>query len=254
MGLNSKAYLINGDYVSTMTILGMPREEWCVRVSLKETKEAIDSRSGYDRTLYKTIQTLYQDVFAKGNISYRESNYCNLDTEVRPHYQADREPPVIDVALIVTGNEGYQFLTCYSQPYITFAFYLSPYQTELWIVLGFTLATIIALATTVVHFLSREDRQHFSAWLFVLASLFEESGFMPSKIEKAAFFRICFGIWSIMSVILTNGYNGIMISDLNSPRRLAHPEYFDDLRCASPFDDAIKYLRLEAEKGGVKSN
>lgn len=46
----------------------------------------------------------------------------------------------------------------------------------------------------------------------MLASLFEETGFMPTRIEKHTFFRIMLGVWSLMSVVLTNGYNGIMIS------------------------------------------
>ncbi|OXA49589.1 hypothetical protein Fcan01_15660 [Folsomia candida] len=145
-----------------------------------------------------------------------------------------------DVALVFTSFEGYQFLTCYAEPYISFDFYLTPYQTEAWVVLGVSISTIIGVMTIAYHFLYKKDKQPFSAWLFVLASLFEEGGFLPSKLEKTTFCRILIGIWSIMSVILTNGYNGIMISELNSPRRFYHPEKFDDLACQDQINGMLK--------------
>lgn len=63
---------------------------------------------------------------------------------------------------------------------------------------------------------------------------------MPSRIEKHTFFRILLGVWTIMGVILTNGYNGIMISELNSPRKQSHPKFFDDLICKNRFRNLSK--------------
>lgn len=81
--------------------------------------------------------------------------------------------------------------------------------------------------------------------MFVLASLFEETGFIPSRMEKHFFFRISLGIWSIMSVVITNGYNGIMISELNSPQQQFHPESFDQLECHNRFKVLLQYDKVD---------
>lgn len=147
-----------------------------------------------------------------------------------------------DEELIFIEFEGHQFLNCYVEPYISFYFYFSPFQSQLWAMLGISIVTLIAVTTIVYHY--RKEKQKFSLWLFVLATLFEETGFMPSKVEKSTFYRISLGIWCIMSVIFTNGYNGLMIQELNAPRKLFHPDTFDHLRCQNLFDDYIDDYNL----------
>ncbi|OXA42204.1 hypothetical protein Fcan01_23213 [Folsomia candida] len=121
--------------------------------------------------------------------------------------------------LFLRENEGYQFLTCYTESYISFDFYFTPFQPEYWLVLAISTATIGIVTTIVLHLLHAKQKQSFSPWVFLLASLFDESGFMPDSIEKATFFRISLGVWSLVSVTLTNSYNGIMIGELNAPRK-----------------------------------
>ncbi|OXA39349.1 hypothetical protein Fcan01_24171 [Folsomia candida] len=71
----------------------------------------------------------------------------------------------------------------------------------------------------------------FNIWLFVLATVFEECGYVPGKFERNNFFRLILGSWCLMSVILTNCYNGIMITELNAPLDSSHPTLFDHLLC-----------------------
>ncbi|OXA53598.1 hypothetical protein Fcan01_11597 [Folsomia candida] len=150
-----------------------------------------------------------------------------------------------DVTLIQTGAEGYQYLTCHAEPYMTLGFYLTPFEPELWATLGTTILTIIGLTVFFQRFFKLLEHKSFSIWMYVLASLFEETGFMPSQMEKDTFFRISLGIWCLMSVVLTNGYNGIMISELNSPRREFHPDSFDQLSCNHRFKEFLKYSMLD---------
>ncbi|OXA40739.1 hypothetical protein Fcan01_24426 [Folsomia candida] len=58
-----------------------------------------------------------------------------------------------------------------------------------------------------------------------------------------------------MSVVLTNGYNGNIISELNSPRRQSHPDTFAQLQCNSLFRTILinahidrKFLSESTEK------
>ncbi|OXA39860.1 hypothetical protein Fcan01_25223 [Folsomia candida] len=249
MGCWPQIYFSGGNYVSAIQKVAPQWEIWCILQSTWE--EASSTVANTNRLNGKTKNSLHQlalDVFFKTNITHTDNSNCMLDRHVQLKFNSANPPAKTavvaldrnDVALVFTNFEGYQFLTCYAEPYISFDFYLSPYQTEAWVALGVSIFTIIALMTIVYHFLYKKDKQPFSAWLFVLASIFEEGGVLPSKVEKATFFRILLGIWSIMSVILTNGYNGIMISELNSPRRLYHPETFNDLACQGQIKNMLK--------------
>ncbi|OXA49801.1 hypothetical protein Fcan01_15571 [Folsomia candida] len=72
----------------------------------------------------------------------------------------------------------------------------------------------------------------FCPWSFMLANIFEEAGYVPVQLDKQQFFRMVVGSWILMSVILTNCYNGLMISSLNSPLPKTNiPETFEDLIC-----------------------
>ncbi|OXA46253.1 hypothetical protein Fcan01_19320 [Folsomia candida] len=127
---------------------------------------------------------------------------------------------------------GYQFLTCHSESFVSFQFYIIPFQHDVW---GLLVCTISILVVTLLlyqkyHEVSLED--NFCPWLFVLANIFEEAGHIPQKLERKNFFRLVLGGWILMSVILTNCYNGLMISYLNSPFPKAKiPEKFQDLLC-----------------------
>jgi hypothetical protein len=53
----------------------------------------------------------------------------------------------------------------------------------------------------------------------------------PGRLEKKTFYRLSIGIWCLMVVFLTNCYNGLMITDLNSPLPGSKIESFRDLLC-----------------------
>lgn len=68
--------------------------------------------------------------------------------------------------------------------------------------------------------------------LLDLATIFEEVGHVPPKIERNTYFRPTFGSWCLISVIFTNCYNGLMISSLNAPLPTFEPKIFNDLDCS----------------------
>jgi hypothetical protein len=61
--------------------------------------------------------------------------------------------------------------------------------------------------------------------------MFEETSSVPLKLEQKTFYRLSIGIWCLMVAILTNCYNGLMITDLNSPLPGSKIESFRDLLC-----------------------
>lgn len=224
----------DGNYVSIVQSIAPSWESWCVDKPPLHIID-LDKRQAY-RKINSVLDKLAQHIFSQSNISITEATVCSAERYLQLDFAEGNNYRTRDVTMIYTDFEGYQFLSCHTEPYITFQFYFTPFQVELWIVLGIMLGTIIVVTTLVHHFwFVKESKPAFAAWLFVLASLFEEGSVVPGRIERMTFFRLCLGIWCLMSVILTNGYNGIMIYELNSPRRQSHPETFGELRCQNEF-------------------
>ncbi|OXA37360.1 hypothetical protein Fcan01_27855 [Folsomia candida] len=143
--------------------------------------------------------------------------------------------------------DGYQFLTCHSESFVSFRFYVIPFQSVVW---GSLMGTIVILVVT-VHLYQKYYEvsfgNSFSPWLFVLANIFEEAGHIPRITEHKTFFRLVLGGWILMSVVLTNCYNGLMISYLNSPLPKSKiPEKFQDLLCDE--EDARIFKDYEERK------
>lgn len=61
--------------------------------------------------------------------------------------------------------------------------------------------------------------------------MFEEGGHVRKVVEQNRYFRLIFGLICLMSVILTNCYTGLMITELNAPQRSSVPKTFKHLVC-----------------------
>lgn len=128
-----------------------------------------------------------------------------------------------------TGVGGYSFFTCYSENSITFDFYVTPFQPEIWCAL-LTGYVSIALALSLWMF-TKKIENSFCPWLYVLGALLEDGVPIPGKFENSLVFRFVFGCWIIVCVFLSNFYNGIMITGLNSPLAATSVNTFRDLVC-----------------------
>lgn len=77
----------------------------------------------------------------------------------------------------------------------------------------------------------KKSQGSFCSWLYVLGALLEDGVSLPGKLERKSTFRLIFGCWIIAGVFLTNCYNGIMITGLNSPLAVSSANTFMDLIC-----------------------
>lgn len=125
---------------------------------------------------------------------------------------------------------GNQFLTCYRDEFLTFKFYITPFKPWLWFMIAISLLSIIVITSAFKYFGGFKTIS-FTPWLFILATIFEEDGYIPVKIDREPFYRLIFRPWCLMAVFLTNCYTGMMISELNSPLQAIRPGTFDDLAC-----------------------
>ncbi|OXA46165.1 hypothetical protein Fcan01_18953 [Folsomia candida] len=224
----------NDNFVSTIENMGLVFEHFHILESNWQLKPSTKEKTtGFDIAIQTLVDQVVLGIFFRCNATieqdYNGAYYYRYMEKIRltTIYLENH------LELIYTKFEEYHFLTCYTEPYISFYFYFSPFQYKLWVVLAISIFIMVSITTIAVHYL--RERQTFSAWLFVLATLFDETGFLPSKIEKHTFFRFTLGTWCLMSVILTNCYNGIMITELNAPLKLFHPETFDHLRCRQDY-------------------
>lgn len=130
---------------------------------------------------------------------------------------------------ILTGLGGYAFLSCYSQRVITFDFYVTPFQPELW---GALLVSYISLTLALsVCFFLKKIKTSFCPWLYVLGALIEDGVPIPRKLEKHSIFRVIFGCWIIIGVLFSNCYTGLMITGLNAPLPSTSVNTFKELLC-----------------------
>ncbi|OXA42070.1 hypothetical protein Fcan01_23189 [Folsomia candida] len=160
-----------------------------------------------------------------------------------------------DVLTVTTQNLGFELISCYRNEFMTFEFYVTPFKSGLWATLLISLLIIIVITSTYAYFIDLINTS-LLIWLFVLATIFEETGHLTRKVEGHSFFRLILGSWCLMSVILTNCYNGVMISHLNAPLDASRPTLFDYLLCERmPTTDAFKMSkRIDFYYDRIKNN
>ncbi|OXA37105.1 Glutamate receptor ionotropic, delta-2 [Folsomia candida] len=227
------------DWRERMSTIDSWQDKWCTAKQLgyKWLNDDLASASNpFDRNEIYTIKDLANIVFLRRNITivYDNTIGCGLD-DPQFHFNyklglseltqtRDRIPDIT----IITKSTGYQYLTCYKEQYINFEMYIAPFEPNLWLTLLITLLLMITLTLVYHHY---ADKTSFSGWLFILATMFEETGHVPNAVSKLTPFRLTFGPWCLMSVVVTNCYNGLMISDLNAPLPTFKPKTYEDLLC-----------------------
>ncbi|OXA61902.1 hypothetical protein Fcan01_01643 [Folsomia candida] len=135
-------------------------------------------------------------------------------------------------------QEGLTFFTCYKETNLSFQIYVAPFQTELWVAILITLATVLTFANFVIRFCItgseiEKNRSSSVVALFLCATLFEES-YIFEKSNKSIWtsstLRFVFTLWLLLCILLTNTFLGIFIMKLSSPLPpLKKYEYFIDL-------------------------
>ncbi|OXA40773.1 hypothetical protein Fcan01_24533 [Folsomia candida] len=170
-------------------------------------------------------------VLKKNNSTLYDSNYWNAWPEISlTMFSIGNLSPFFLISnMVVTEFSGYSFLSCYSKAALTFEFYITPFEPAIWYAL---LTTFFLLVLILWRYLVHEEyRGSLSPWMYVFGTLVEDGVPFPARIEGKITFRLIFGPWVLISVFLTNCYNGIMITGLNSPL-IANPiQKWRDLVC-----------------------
>ncbi|OXA46203.1 hypothetical protein Fcan01_19288 [Folsomia candida] len=126
-------------------------------------------------------------------------------------------------------SNGYQFLSCYAESYLTFEFYWMPFKPTLWI--GFFASMTLTFIVFYIYMIWKYKQLPFSIWLSFVSILFDDFSSVPKMVGKSLFYRLIFAAWGPVSLLFTNCYSGLMISELNAPLKQTRSQNFEDLIC-----------------------
>ncbi|OXA49072.1 putative glutamate receptor [Folsomia candida] len=128
-----------------------------------------------------------------------------------------------------TLTSGFQFLSCYAESYLSFNFYLTPFQPILW--LG--LITSFGLTLIVISFYMfwKHQSSPFPVWMSFFSLLFINSFPVPQFVKNGSFYRLIFLAWGLVAFLLAACYSGLITSELNAPFKQTRPQTFEDLIC-----------------------
>jgi hypothetical protein len=133
------------------------------------------------------------------------------------------------------------FLSCFSEPKLTFSMYVSPFLKEVWIAIG-ACCSVITILTSVYN-QELKLSQSFSPLCFFVSTLVEEPYSVPSSLWNNRFFKTLTLTWLLTAVIFTNLYVGLMISDVTTPLR---GELLRD------FDQVLQTEKVYSEMSGLR--
>lgn len=241
---NSCTELGNNNILQIYQNLRQPPRKWFTTSNLGLSKDLLKS----DLTSWKqppnpmnrwsSIYSLHlhhiQAIFSRNNASltFREPTYYTPDI-VSDSFVYFGEEIIEDVyfgqIIIMTEITGYSFLTCFAEEKFSFKFYVTPFQLEVWV--GVVAAYLSLVLFLVIYLFQKKSKNSFCPWLYSLGALLEDVIPAPKLLEGHTWFRIYLGSWILSAIFLTNCYNGLMITGLNSPLQSSSVKTFRDLVC-----------------------
>jgi len=113
------------------------------------------------------------------------------------------------------GN-SIRIFTCYSPPVLSFHFYVSAFERNVWISVICSSLILAAFLNWHNHY-NISSKLNFSSLLFYFSLFTEESFSVPSKIENNHIYKLVACLWLLTTIILTNIYVSNVIAGLNAP-------------------------------------
>jgi hypothetical protein len=149
--------------------------------------------------------------------TYPPSLHLDADFVLYPQFEGKLPTP-----FFLTGSRSFNFITC-NGAYIeiTFYEYLTPFRPIAWY---FILGTVPVLSLFLTVISGGVQLPRFFSLTFILASnAIDQGRAFSSKVTKAhrLIFNALFMLWLLALIVLSNGYKGIVTTDLMAPLRPA---------------------------------
>ena len=110
---------------------------------------------------------------------------------------------------------SHNFMTCDGNTeYMGFSFYTKPFQDTLWI----TILVVFTVLTLLLRFIFLRFKIKDNSALFFVRILIEQDMCLSNKLMQLGnSFKILIIIFLLVGIVLTNGYKGIVTSNLTAP-------------------------------------
>jgi hypothetical protein len=198
---------------------------------------------GIDRTVTWYLYTeqdvdevLMRELMKRGNENASSVMYPN-DHLARASIEVSSN---ITSYSILVDDKTTRFLSCFSEPKLTFSMYVSPFREEVWILIGACCSLITILTSAYNNKLKLS--KNFSPFFFFVSTLVEEPYSVPSSLWNNRFFKTLTLTWLLTAIIFTNLYVGLMISDVTTPLQG---------EILSNFDQVLNTENVYAEMSGM---
>jgi len=103
---------------------------------------------------------------------------------------------------------------------ISIWFYVSPFQRPLWVCFTVSVIVMGVFWSLVYKYKykseSPQKTSSYSLFLFLISTLTDDSCGLPAWFNKNLSFRLSFTTWFLATLVLVNGYIGVLISELTS--------------------------------------
>ena len=111
-------------------------------------------------------------------------------------------------------TRGFSFLSCTERlSYISYSVYASPFDMYNWICIGASVC-VGSSFLTLMFFLKGIDE---NGILLLYSFLLEHGYHLGRRLQQTRAFNIFISIFLLMAIVLTNGYKGVVITDLTAP-------------------------------------
>jgi len=122
-----------------------------------------------------------------------------------------------DKEFLFLEQAAHSFLTCYSIPVISVKFFVTPFETWVWgcFVLSLTAVMILWIKISQAY-CGAEKSKPFSLLFLMISSVTEDCVGIPNGLSQILAFRCSFVAWSLATIVLVNGYIGVLITGLTT--------------------------------------
>ncbi|OXA62697.1 hypothetical protein Fcan01_00744 [Folsomia candida] len=138
---------------------------------------------------------------------------------------------------VMTSFDGLTFLSCYTEPRLEFAVFLSPFDSKVWAGIGLSILAVTVLIDA--HFRYYLRIMNYSSLLFFFALFLEDMTSLPERVLKSVPFKQVVVPCLLIGTLLTNCYTGMVITKLNSPLPAKQFDTFKDIMCLRSDNDMV---------------
>jgi len=123
----------------------------------------------------------------------------------------------------------FEFVTCdRPEDFVDFEAFLKPFDLRAWLLLGL----IVIVSTGFLMIILKLEGQSENVLLLLCSFLVEHGYHIRSSVLKLSSFNVFLTVFLFMTIVLTNGYKGIVITDITAP--------LTGRQLISTFEEAVK--------------